>query len=386
MNILFLIYHGFSEASGITKKIKYQIKGLREGGHRVFVCTYAIDDRGHRVRYIDDEPLQDFGTGKWAALRSKWSYDAIVDFARANGVDFVYSRSFHNANPFTINLFKQFRKAGIRSVIEIPTYPYDQEYVGFPFSSRMNLKIDRLFRRQLARQTDAIVTFTDDEKIFGQRTIRISNGVDFDAIPLRHPKRKATDTPFHVLAVAEVHYWHGLDRFIAGLGEYYNKKGTREIVFHVVGGVGPSEMYDSQHAPGFHELIEKYGISTHVVFHGQQFGEELDRWFDECQLAVGSLARHRSGVKSIKTLKNREYAVRGIPFIYSEQDADFDNQPYVMKFPADESPIDIERVLRFAETVDTEPEAIRKTVEPLSWRNQMEKVVSAVYGDEKLPR
>ena len=30
MRILFLIYHGFSEHSGISKKIKYQIKGLRD--------------------------------------------------------------------------------------------------------------------------------------------------------------------------------------------------------------------------------------------------------------------------------------------------------------------------------------------------------------------
>jgi len=380
MNILFLIYHGFSDVSGISKKIKYQIKGLREGGHQVFVCTYGFDSKGHRVRFIDDEPLQDFGKGALAALRSKYSYQSVVDFAKTNRVDFVYARSFHNANPFTVKMFRQFREAGIRSVIEIPTYPYDQEYVGFPFMTRMKVKVDKLFRRKLASLTDGIVTFTEDKEIFGQKTIRISNGIDFDAIPLRHPKRKATDSPFHVLAVAEVHYWHGLDRFIAGLGEYYNKRGTREIFFHVIGGVGPSEMYDSQHAPGFHELIEKYGLTERVVFRGQLFGSELDRWFDECQFAVGSLGRHRSGITHIKTLKNREYAVRGIPFIYSEHDGDFDNQPYVMKVPADESPIDIEQVLRFAETVEIQPDAIRKTVEPLSWKNQMDKVINSING------
>ncbi len=33
----------------------------------------------------------------------------------------------------------------------------------------------------------------------------------------------------------------------------------------------------------------------------------------------------------IKTLKNREYAARGIPFIYSEIDDDFENMPYIIK-------------------------------------------------------
>ena len=38
MNILFLVYHGFSEVSGISKKIHYQVKGLRENGHEVGLC------------------------------------------------------------------------------------------------------------------------------------------------------------------------------------------------------------------------------------------------------------------------------------------------------------------------------------------------------------
>ena len=40
-------------------------------------------------------------------------------------------RSDHNANPFTIHMVHQMRKAGIKVVMEIPTYPYDQEYIGF---------------------------------------------------------------------------------------------------------------------------------------------------------------------------------------------------------------------------------------------------------------
>ena len=81
-----------------------------------------------------------------------------------------------------------------------------------------------------------------------------------------------------------------------------------------------------------------------VIFHGQKMNEELDELFNEADFAIGSLARHRSGIDKIKTLKNREYAARGIPFIYSETDEDFDPMPYIMKVPADESPIDIHRL------------------------------------------
>ena len=42
MKIMFLVYHGFSEVSGISKKIHYQVKGLRENGNDVRICYYGF--------------------------------------------------------------------------------------------------------------------------------------------------------------------------------------------------------------------------------------------------------------------------------------------------------------------------------------------------------
>ena len=356
MKILFLVYHGFSEVSGISKKIHYQVKGLRENGHDVRLCYYGFAENGHRCRYVDDKVIKDYGTGKWAGIRQRLNYNCIYDYCIQNNIQFVYARCFQNANPWLIYFFKKLRDAGVHAVTEIPTYPYDAEFVGF--------------------QMDAIVTFSDAKEIFGQRTINISNGVDFDSIPL-HQLSAISHHPsvLNLIGVAEVHYWHGYDRLIAGIGEYYKNGGKRDVFFHIVGGVGPSEMYDSMHAPGFAELMEKYDIKKHVIFHGQLFGEELDAVFNQCQFAIGSLARHRSGITNIKTLKNREYATRGIPFIYSEQDSDFDSRSYVIKAPADESPINIQHIIDFVDTFTMKPAVIRQTVEHLSWKKQMQKVV-----------
>ena len=376
MKILFLVYHGFSEVSGISKKIHYQVKGLRENGHDVRLCYYGFAENGHRCRYIDDKVIKDYGSGKLAGIRQRLSYDCIYNYCIHEKIEFVYARCFQNANPWLIHFFRNLKKAGIHTVTEIPTYPYDSEFVGFPFMTRMGLKIDQIFRRQLYAQMDAVVTFSDAKEIFGQRTIRISNGVDFDSIPLHQPSALSPQpSALHLIGVAEVHYWHGYDRLIAGLGEYYKNGGKRDVFFHVVGGVGPSEMYDSMHAPGFAELMEKYQIKDKVIFHGQLFGDELTKVFNQCQFAIGSLARHRSGITNIKTLKNREYATRGIPFIYSEQDSDFDNQPYVLKAPADESPIEIQQIIEFSSSVQMQPKSIRRTVEHLAWKNQMQKII-----------
>lgn len=375
MKILYLTYHGFSPDSGISKKILFQIKALRQLGHEVSVCTYDIGPEGERVRRIDSTVIENYGHGKWAAIKRRYSYHSIYKYALSHSIELVYVRSFHNANLFTIHLFKKFKENGIKSVMEIPTYPYDNEYIGFPFTARLGVCIDRIFRKTLAKQLNAIITFSGHDSIFGQRTIPISNGVDFDSIPLK--KTTSGSSPdIHLIGVAEVHYWHGYDRLIDGLGKYYQNRTDTTVYFHIVGGVWKSEMYNSGHAPGFHELITKYHIEEYVIFHGQKTGKELDDLFDNADFAIGSLARHRSGIDAIKTLKNREYAARGIPFIYSETDEDFDKMPYILKAPADESAIDIRKIIHFYQTAGQSPEEIRNSIQHLSWEKQMNIVIN----------
>lgn len=377
MRILFLVYHGFSEHSGISKKIHYQVKGLRENGHDVRLCYYGFAENGHRCRYIDGTILKDYGTGRLAALRQRIYYGCIYNYCIRENIELIYARSFMNASPWLVHLFMKLQKAGIHAVTEIPTYPYDSEFSPHIWKQPSRFVIDKWFRRGLYHYMDAMVTFSDATEIFGQRTINISNGVDFDSIPL-HQYQQSADGSIHLVGVAEVHIWHGYDRLIAGLGEYYqNTPNPRQVFFHIVGGVHPNERYKANaFHPGWQVIIDKYGIQDKIVFHGQLFGDELDKVFNISCFAIGSLARHRSGITVIKTLKNREYATRGIPFIYSEQDSDFDNHPYVLKAPADETPIDIQQIVDFINHFTIEPSEIRKTVEHLTWKIQMQKVIN----------
>ena len=386
MKILFLTYHGFEDASGISKKMLAQVKGLRQNGHEVHVCYYDVTKEGRHVRYVDDEVIKDYGNHWWTGLYQRMTLGCVSDYCRKHGIALVYVRSFMNASPFNIRLFRQLRRAGVQSVMEIPTYPYDSEFASLPLKYRFEHLFDKLFRRALASCMDAIVTFSDAEEIFGQRTIRISNGVDFDSITLHQPPQQPEGvgkSPLHVIAVAEVHPWHAFDRFIAGLGQYYqearnSQSAFRDVFFHVVGDVPDSIMCGHSLQPGFMTYIQEYHIESQVVFHGKLFGEALDAVFNQCSFAVGSLGRHRTGISSIKTLKNREYACRGIPFVYSECDSDFDHQPYVLKVPADETPVNISEVLSFVDTHHFQPEEIRQTVEHLSWKEQMKQVIEQI--------
>ena len=375
MKILFLVYHGFSDESGISKKIHYQVKGLRQNGHEVHLCYYDFDPRGHRCRYVGNKVIADYGTGALAAIRSRTQLDCIYNYCVENAIEMVYARSFMNASPILVRLFDKLSKRGIKCITEIPTYPYDSEFKGYPLKYKIPLYIDKLFRKALAKKMEAIVTFSNEETIFGKRTICISNGIDLDSIPIHNPKKQ---NDIHLIAVAEIHYWHGFDRLVAGMGEYYKlNPDARKVFFHVVGWEDDRGTTSNGYLT-VEQTAKKYNIGQYVVNHGKLFGDKLDEVFNQCVFAIGSLGRHRSGITNIKTLKNREYAARGIPFIYSETDNDFEDKPYIIKAPADESPVNIRQIIDFIDTHDVNPTEIRNTVEHLSWRFQMEKVVREI--------
>lgn len=371
MKILFLIFHGFGEANGISKKIRYQVKALRNCGYDTRLCHYDITPDGHRRWMVDDREIADLGTGKAAKMKKRCDFSSIIDYVNQEEIQLVYIRSYHNANPFTIHLVKRLRQGGAKVVMEIPTYPYDQEYI--TPSMKLSLLADKCFRHKLAKELDAIVTFSEAQEIFGAPTIRISNGIDFDAI---RPRKLTNDTSgeLHLIGVAEIHYWHGFDRIIHGMADYYRTNPEYKVYFHIVGDFSGEREKQEILTP-----IRENNLEPYVLLHGAQHGQALEDLFDRGDFAIGSLGRHRSGITYIKTLKNREYAARGFAFVYSETDEDFEDQPYTLKAPADESPIDIHKLVNFYRKQTVPPEEIRESIASLSWDVQMQSVINQLF-------
>jgi len=371
-NILFLSFNGFYEYNGISKKKMAQVNGLKECGCNVVNCYYTVNpENGHRLWITDNNVLVDLGKGVRAKIRKRITYRPILEYVKENDISFVYMRSDHNASPFLTRFVKWLRGMGVKIVMEIPTYPYDQEYS--TFKMKVSLFFDKLFRKSLARQLNAIVTFSNEPEIFGQHAIRVSNGIDFSSIQLK--QNNHSGGVLHLIGVAEIHFWHGFDRVIAGLADYYkNRSNPCKVYFHIVGEFS-GEREKNEIVP----LIKENHLENYVTLHGRLFGEDLDALFDRSDIGIGSLARHRSGITFIKTLKNREYAARGIPFVYSETDEDFEEMPYTMKVAADESPVNIQQIVNFYHSVTVSPEDIRNSVTHLSWKNQMQKVLNSLF-------
>ncbi len=215
MKILFLVFHGFDAFNGISKKIGYQIEALRILGHQVG-SRFARCGRTGTLETHGRQPGRGgFRRRNRREVEKRWRYGSLARYIVEDGFDFVYMRSDHNANPFTIRMARRVRRAGIAMVMEIPTYPYDQEYRTLGLKEKTELAIDRIYRRALARQLRAVVTFSDLSSIFGQRTIRISNGVSFERIPVRR-EHDPVRGEVHLVAVADISFWHGFDRLVRG--------------------------------------------------------------------------------------------------------------------------------------------------------------------------
>ena len=369
MKALFLTFHGFHATNGISKKIHYQVRALEANGVETHLC-YLSEKQGIKYRLVDQEILADYGGGIKGKLYKRFEFHSVLHYIIKNQINLVYIRSDHNANPFTIRLARKIKKAGIHMVMEIPTYPYDQEYVSF--NRKIQLLVDQCFRKRLAKYVDRIITFSNYKTIFGTPTIQISNGIDFDDIPM---KQHVNDTSqeIHLIGVAEIHFWHGFDRLLKGLVNYYNTSPQYKVYFHIIG-----DFFTQREREKCMSIVKENHLAPYVILHGRQTGKDLDLLFEQCDFGIGSLGRHRSGITHIKTLKNREYAARGIPFVYSEIDDDFENMPYIMKIPADESIVNITTILSFYNQLHATPQTIRNSIQSLSWNNQMKKVIDAI--------
>jgi len=376
MKAIFVHFYDLSPHSGISKKILYQISALKECGMSVELSYMQIDENGFHKRVCGDTIIENYGNGTRSKFLKWFQFESLTNYIIDNEIMFVYIRSFYNVNPSLLKMLRRLKEKGIKVVMEFPTYPYDSETKSGPLKYRFIFLLNRIFRNKLKGLIDRAVTFTDYEYIHGVKTIPISNGIDFKEIPLRSCNREITDT-LNMIGVAEIHYWHGFDRVIKGLGEYYKNPHDIKVIFNIVG-----DGFD-QDINLLHKLVSQLNLQEYVHFYGSKHGKELDTLFEQSDFGIASLARHRTNITKIKTLKTREYAARGIPFIYSEIDDDFENMPYILKASADNTPIDIEKIAGFVKLLKLSPADIRDTiVNKLSWKVQMQKVIDEIFKKE----
>lgn len=312
MKVTFFANEIINPASGVGKKIQAQVKAIKNLHGSCQFITIS-NEAGYFYRVVDNVRVKCFGRGFFAYIKAIYDYSCINDALKRFDTDIFFIRYSHFSSPTFLLFLKHLKKIGIKVYLEVPTYPYDNEYVGVSLKRRIKHLVDVCFRKLCFGFVDKVITYTDEDQIFGVDTIKISNAVSLEDIPL---SKTPLGADYHFIAVANLAFWHGYDRFIESLAKFYNEKSSLSvsynIFFHVVG--------DGDELQKLKQLAKNLNVEKYVLFYGELSGKELDDVFDKCHIGVDSLARHRSGNNSNNSLKSKEYIVRGLPILKSHFD------------------------------------------------------------------
>lgn len=357
---------------GVRKKIEFQKKSLKKLGCIISEIKVDFSENIQNLFYEDEVLFRSLiTTGRTFGEKIKktlsWKKSCLLSVKKIEKekIQNIYVR-YPGSNKYFIEFLKKIKKLNMKIIIEIPTYPYDEE------SKKIHISkiLDKIYRKKLYKYTDKIVTYSEDKEIWGIPCINISNGIDLDEVKMIDKKTKDRNKIVFT-SVSNCSFWHGIDRLLLSLDKYGELNDKREIEVNIVG-----EGYESNKLK---EMVFKSEyLSKIVFFQGVKTGQDLDDIYDKTDIGIGSLARHRSGLKTMRALKNREYCAKGLPMIFSEDDPDLRNVPFVYHVSADEKLIDIELIIKWYENMNLKPEEIREYSKQFSWDIQMKKVIDEI--------
>jgi len=303
---------------GVRKKVEGMRKCFEENGIFSTLCEY-----------------------EWAG-----GYPMIESF---EDTDILYFRRID----FSLKLLKKLaelkrKNKKLRIIMEIPTYPFEGEK-----SQKTSLKVSinkwvgENFGRFFIDQIVMVGQKEKRKKMYGIPVIHIQNGVDYENIVPHAEFYQSESDEIHMIAVSGCYFWHGYDRLIKGLANYYEMgNSSRKLYLHMVG--------SGECLPEYKKLAEENGLlDQYVFFKGFLQGKELDEVYNQCNIAIDCLGCHRKGLYYVSSLKVREYAAKGLPIVTST-DADLyvnNLKKYFLVLPPDETDIQVEEIIRFYDSL-----------------------------------
>ena len=303
-NIVYIARNNGRLFPGVQKKIEQTVASLNEVGNKA------------ECLIIDSNP-------KFKSIKK---YFEAIFFSKA---EIIILRNDVSMPLFFLPMLWQ-RLRGCKIIIDVPT-PLTvvlREIDGG--AAKWLKKITRKTMMMVAFPwslwpANKIIQYAPESRYFSfgiENKIQLSaNGIAVDQI---RPRRRVPDWPsnsFVMIGVASLADWHAFDRVIRGMGNYLKNNNNTSLrpKFIIVG--------DGEVRQKWQKLALDLGLKEFVLFVGYKNGEELDVLFEEAHVAISSLGLGRINLKMASVLKSREYAARGIPFLRSGHDIDFNPNP-----------------------------------------------------------
>lgn len=365
----------YDHTLGITRKIFAEINAFRELGYNVTYSGYLEDGVAifnNENQVVLQKRFKFKNDSLNHALRRGLILNLCLDFLKSANVhyDFSYVR-YHYYDYLFIKLLKTLRKRSDILVVEAHSAPKFEKRLSF--KTYYALK-DYLWKRKAKHYVDFVAAMTNDDILWGIKTVKITNGIDLDAIRIHNYRGKQDD--INLISASFAGPEHGYDRVIKGIYLYYKNGGKRNVHFHMVGTIMTST----------EELINKLGLSENCHFYGQKTLSELQDIYDYANIGIAHLANHRRGTNYVSALKTKEYIAKGLPIVYACDETVLKDYPYALKFELNDEPLNIQRIIEFYDQLPKKDLSlvIRGHLnEKDTWLYQMTTVVKAVNEIKK---
>jgi len=366
---------------GVNKKLGDQAYAAKQLGVNIDFIVLSTKKiyEDNNLRYIKIE-LSNFSILR-KIKNLFFAYSIIDKYIDINSYDYIVVRYIVP----DISSFGFIKKYGYKVITEHHTNELIELKLYKGLSNKIRYLMEKYFASAFLSKCKGIISVTNEiEKIELSRatvknTIVISNGIATQEKKLT--KFKVFDNKELVLIFVASYtaIWQGLYRVMEGLSLYKNH--SIKITLLIVG-----EVSDSCQKK-INEIIQK---NNHIIIEqvGKLYGEELDECFRKSNIAISSLGLHEKNMNEACSLKTREYIARGIPFVYGYDDTDLTGkEPFALKVPANDEPLDIEEIIRFSQEV-SEIKDISQTMrdfalKKLDWKIKIQQMYDFVESIDK---
>lgn len=364
-------YPKYNPSIGISKKISTQIEAFQTLGFRVIYSAYlkdgiAIyeDERVIYERHYKDDRLN-------SVFRRFRLFDVCIQYLKNNKFDLGFVR--WNAVDEQFLRLLSLMKDNCGKVL-MDFHGYFPKYNSPGVKGLYTKYTTKLFGSRMSRYVGLGLTETKNNNLFGIHTIPMDTGINVEKyVPHIYTGEK---NEIHMISVANERAYHGYDRVIKGVEQYYQSKHLIDVYLHLVGKMSNET----------EKMITQLGLEDRIVLHGYQSGDSLTRIYNQCNIGVGPIAPHRTGGKEGTGIKTKEYFAIGLPYFYAGQELLVpDDYPYILKITADDTPVNIKKIIEFYDSIKNDSlmqENMRDFArEHYSWEKVFSKAVSLMGVD-----
>lgn len=336
------------EKCGILGKIYGQIHSFEQNSFHVSFGHF----HGKDCFLIKNDGAETQLEARGANTRDRMGsiYEAVKKYIMEQGIQALYIR-FISLDGRAIQLYQYLHEHGVRIIIEFYSHNLELEAQKTAIRNFRNgklltaikgvvsLNINRVCFYQLRNCIDLIVTTTPVDSMYGVPTLNVRNGIDTEAVQVR--KKTDNGYDFNIISVAMISSWHGYDRMIKGIADYYHNGGNINILYSVIG--------DGEEKCNLEQLVKNNHLEEHVVFTGIKLANELDEYYNHADVALEMLAGFRRTKGSISSIKMAEYFAKGIPVVCATEKQQYSEeiQKYCFLVENDDSNVNIDGLIRF---------------------------------------